>query len=130
MKYVFSCCGNENIRATHAKTIEFTKARDMTPRADCIIGTRAEFDVSELKKLSGKVRITVEAGGLEDIFKARINPNFNDDTEIVFRKSRYDSKRTLGFGLSKGSNRLDRDIVKIMQNPEAVMKVTIEEMKK
>lgn len=130
MKYVFHCCGNENIRATHVKTIEFTRERDITPRGDCIIGTGAEFDASELRRLSGKVRITVEVGGLQDTFKARINPNFGDHTEIVFRKSRYDSRRTLGFGLNKGANRLDREIVRIMQNPNSVMKVSIEEMKK
>ena len=130
MKYVFHCYGHENIRATHVKTIEFTREREITPRGDCIIGTGAEFDASEMQRLSGKVRITVEVGGLRDTFKARINPNFEDDREIVFRKSRYHSKRTLGFGLSKGANRLDREIVKIMQNPASVMTVSIEEMKK
>ncbi len=128
--YVFHCYGHENIRATHPKTIEFTKDTDLTVRGDCIVGVRATFDASELKKLKGKVRITVEVNGLQDVFKAVINPYFDDDHEIVFRKSRYSSRRTLGNQLSKGSNRLDRDIVELMQTPDTVMKVTVEEVEK
>lgn len=128
--YVFYCYGHENIRATHPKTIEFTKDTDLTVRGDCIVGVRATFDASELKKLKGKVQITVEVNGLQDVFKAVINPYFDDDHEIVFRKSRYSSRRTLGNQLSKGSNRLDRDIVELMQTPDTVMKVTVEEVEK
>jgi len=127
--YVFYCYGHENIRATHPKTIEFTKDTDLTVRGDCIVGVRATFDASELKKLRGKVQITVEVNGLQDVFKAVINPYFDDDHEIVFRKSRYSSRRTLGHQLSKGSNRLDRNIVELMQTPDTVMKVTVEEIK-
>lgn len=130
MKYVFYCCGHENIRATHPKTIEFTKDSDLTVRGDCIVGVRATFDGSELKKLKGKVAVTVEVDGLRDAFKAVINPDFDDDHEIVFRKSMYKSRRTLGYKLNKGSHRLDRGIVQLMQNPNMVMKVTIEEIKK
>jgi len=129
MKYVFYCYGHQNIRATHYKTIEFTKDSELTVRGDCIVGVRADFDGSELKKLSGKVKITVKVGTLKDMFKAVINPHFDGENEIVFRKSKYNSKRTLGIRLNKGSNRLDRNIVQLMQNPDTVMKVIIEEIK-
>ena len=130
MKYVFVCYGHNNIQAKHYRTIEFTKDTEVSLRGDCIIGVRATFDASELKKLSGKIRIIVEVNGLRDTFKATINPWFDDDREIVFRKSRYMSQRTLGCNLNKGSNRLDRRIVRIMQDPHTVMQVTIEETKK
>lgn len=126
MKYVFHCYGHKNVRATHPKTIEFTKDSDITVRGDCIIGVRADFDRTELKKLSGKVTITVEVDNLKDTFKAVINPRFDDEHEVVFRKSPYKSKRTLGVKLNKGAHRLNRDIVQLMQNPDTVMKVTIE----
>jgi len=129
MKYVFYCYGHHNIRATHYKTIEFTKDPELTLRGDCIVGVKANFDSSELKKLSGNVKITVEVGTLKDTFKAVINPCFDGENEIVFRKSKYNSKRTLGIRSNKGSNKLDRNIVQLMQNPDTVMKVIIEEIK-
>ncbi|KYK38810.1 MAG: DUF371 domain-containing protein [Theionarchaea archaeon] len=130
MKHVFHCYGHENIRATHYKTIEFTRDSHLTVKGDCIIGVKADFDASELKKLKGKVRITVEVNRLKDTFKAVINPYFDNEEEIVFRKSTYSSKRTLGHKLNRGANRLERSIVELMQNPHTVMKVTIEEITK
>ena len=130
MKYIFSCHGHRNIRAMHCKTIEFTKDTDLTVRGDCIIGVRADFNCGELKKLSGDVLVTVDVGELKDTFRAVINPHFDDDHEIVFRKSLYKSERTLGVRLNKGSNKLDRDIVELLQDPETVMTVTLEEVRK
>jgi len=128
MRYSFHCLGHKNIRAKHYKTIEFTKDSNLTPRGTCIIGVRADFDVSSLKRLSGRIKIVVEVNGLLDTFYATINPDFDDEHEIVFRKSNYRSKRTLGFNLDKGANRLNRDIVKLMQNPDQKIKVTFEEL--
>ncbi len=128
MRYSFHCLGHKNIRAKHYKTIEFTKDSNLTPRGTCIIGVRADFDVSSLKRLSGRIKIIVEVNGLLDTFYATINPDFDDEHEIVFRKSNYRSKRTLGFNLDKGANRLNRDIVKLMQNPDQKIKVTFEEL--
>lgn len=127
MKYSFRCFGHENIRAKHHKTIEFTKSSYLTPRGTCIIGIRADFDVSNLNRLSNKIKITVKVNEIIDIFFAKVNPNFNDDHEIVFRKSNYHSKRTLGFNLNKGAKDLNRDIIKLMQNPNSIMEVTLEE---
>lgn len=130
MTYTFHCFGHENIRAKHDKTIEFTVDSELTHRGDCIIGVRADFDPAEVKKLAGKVRITVEVEGLSDRFYALINPDFSSGQEMVFRRSRYNSDRTLGFNLNKGAIGLDREIVRLMKNPAAVMKVTLEEIGK
>jgi hypothetical protein len=126
MKYVFHCSGHENVRAKHAKTIEFTKDAHLTPKGDCIIGIQADFDLASVKELQGKVKITVEVDGLQDTFWAIINPGFDDEHEMVFRRSRFRSKRTLGIRLNKGAIGLDRDIVQLMRNPETRMKVTLE----
>jgi hypothetical protein len=130
MKYTFHCFGHENIRAKHAKTIEFSKDSELTRRGDCIIGVRADFELAEVKKLADKVRITVEVGELSDRFYAVINPDFSDEREMVFRKSRYNSGRTLGFSLNKGAIGLNRGIVQLMKNPATGMRVTIEEISK
>jgi hypothetical protein len=126
MRHEFHCCGHENIRAKHHKTIEFTKDTDLTLRGDCIIGLGADYDLATVKRLEGQVRITVEVGGLQDRFRAIINPGFDDDREMVFRRSTFRSKRTLGIRLNKGAISLNRDIVQLMRDPTARMKVTLE----
>jgi hypothetical protein len=126
MRHIFHCFGHENIRAKHAKTIEFTKDVHLTPRGDCIIGVRADYDANSVKRLRGRIRITVEVNGLQDTFRASVNPAFDDDHEMVFRRSRFRSKRTLGVNLNKGAIHLDRGIVRLMRDPQAKMKVTLE----
>ena len=125
--YTFHCRGHENIRARHAKTIEFTRETEITPRGDCIIGVSADFDVGLLRALSGKIRLTVAVGDLTDTFHAVINPDFSDPEEMVLRRSRYNTPRTFGFLLNKGAIGLKRDIVAAMKSSDAVMRVTIEE---
>ena len=129
MKVSFTCKGHPNIRAEHNRTIEFTKDPDLTERGDCIIGVSCDFDPQEVKKLRGKVRIRVRLGDLEDSFSAYINPNFDDDNEIVFRKSGVRTVRTLGTQLNKGSSRLDRSIVERMKDPSSIMHVELESRK-
>jgi hypothetical protein len=129
-KYTFYCFGHPNIRAKHESTIEFTKDVELTRRGTCIIGVRADYDLSEVKRLSGKIKITVQVGEIEDKFYAVINPDFSDEHEIVFRKSRFNSPRTLGFRLNKGAKTLRRDMVMRMKDPQTVMRVTLEELRK
>lgn len=127
MKYTFHCYGHPNLRAKHIRTIEFTKDSDLSLQGDCILGIQADFCKQELKKLHGKIHITVEIDGLSDTFRAVVNPNFDSDHEIVFRKSLYPSPRTFGHFLNKGAKQLDRAIVKLMQQPSAIMTITIQE---
>lgn len=126
MRHIFHCFGHENIRAKHTKTIEFTKDAHLTLRGDCIIGVGADFDLLSVKRLRGRIRITVEVNGLQDTFRAFVNPDFDDDHEMVFRKSRFRSKRTLGVNLNKGAISLNRNIVRLMRDPKARMKVILE----
>ena len=126
MRYIFRCFGHENIRAKHVKTIEFTKDAHLTPRGDCIIGVRADYDLQSVKRLQGRIEVTVEVDGLRDTFRASVNPAFDDDHEMVLRRSRFRSRRTLGMNLNKGAAGLDRDIVRLMRDPQAQMQVTLE----
>jgi len=126
VRYVFHCSGHPNIRAKHPKTIEFTKDAYLTVRGDCIVGIGADFELARVKRLRGKLTITVKAEGLQDTFWAFTNPYFDDDHEMVFRKSGFRSRRTLGINLNKGAAALNRDIVRLMKNPEAKMEVVLE----
>ena len=128
MEYCFYCSGHENIRATHHKTIEFTKDMELSPGGTCVIGINADFDYRYLKRLSGQIKIVLEVGDFSDSFTAIINPEFEDEREVVFRKSAYSSARTLAQYLDKGAKDLNRDIIKLMRSRDSRMKVTITEL--
>ncbi len=131
MEYSFKAYGHPNIRAEHVKTLEFTKDSELTERGDCIIGIRADFDASELKKFAKKVRFECSVVDPEtdekivSVFKCKVNPEFNSDHEVVLRKSGFQSERTYGLGLNRGANNLDRRMVEVLQSPEAVMLITV-----
>ncbi len=128
--YTFFAYGHPNIKATHFKTLEFTKGSDLTERGDCIVGIKSDFDLNQLKKFSKKARLiisAINADGIEIIseFKFTVNPNFNSENEFVLRKSLFNSERTYGFNLNRGANRLDRALVELLKNPNQKVKVTI-----
>ena len=125
LRYVFRCYGHRNIRAKHTKTIEFTKDEEIGLKADCIIGVKADYDLSKLKRFRDNILITIECDEIADEFHAIVNPNFSDESEVVLRKSRYRSPRTFGVMLNKGADGLKRDIARLMQEPEKEMTVTV-----
>ena len=128
MEYSFYCYGHENIRATHHKTLEFTKDTELSSGGTCIIGINADFDLHRLKQLSGRIKVILEVDNLVESFTAIVNPEFGDEREAVFRKSAYPSTRTLAHYLDKGAKELNREIVKLMRNRGSRMKVTITEL--
>lgn len=130
MEYSFKAYGHPAISCKHVKTIEFTKDTELTESGDCIAGIRATFDSNELQKFSKKVRMfmrvtTPEGEVLEDVVKFKVSPHFESSDELVVRKSGFSSERTFGLGLNRGSNRINREIVQLMQDPNTEMTVTI-----
>ena len=47
MLITFKAYGHENIRATHNRTIEFTKHKELSVRGDCIIGVNSDFSFGQ-----------------------------------------------------------------------------------
>ena len=93
----FTIYGHENILSTHKTTFEFTKDSNLTKRGDCIVGVKADFNFSDLKKFienNSNIKIKISLDGLEEIITAKINPDFDDQHEIVIRKTGFISKRT------------------------------------
>lgn len=131
MQYTFHCFGHPAIRATHVKTLEFTKDAEITERADCIVGVRADFDLAALQKFSKKIKVTCcvfdpdSQQPLCSEFKCKVSPHFDSKQELVLRKSGFSSERTFGVGLNRGANWLDRRIVQLLQDPTTEMTVTI-----
>lgn len=129
MKVEFTCKGHRNIRAEHNRTIELTKDPDLTERGDCIIGVACDFDSDEIRRLRGKIKVDLKVGDHADYFRAFANPEFDSDTELVFRKTQVRTDRTLGVHLSKSSAKLSRDLIEALKDPNAILHVTIESKK-
>lgn len=137
MKYVFNAYSHPNISGTHKTTLEFTKDEEVSLKGDCIIGVRADFDLSEIKKFikslkSGKISITIKAASKpndisaqETIF-AEINPHFNSAKEIVIRKTDFISERTLGIMADKSAFELDRRLIDLLKSKKGKISVIIE----
>src|SRR5204863_10108711 len=71
--------GHSMVRSTHARTIEVTTKRHLTPRGDCIIGVGASKGVAQLsasmkralRSDDARLRLTIVAPGGELSFHAR-----------------------------------------------------------
>jgi hypothetical protein len=124
----FTASGHRNIRATHQTTIEFTKDKTLSLRGNCVVGVNADFDAEELKrfvKKHKKIRVLLKVNNLEDEIIAEGNDCFDDEKEVVIRKSDFSSERTLAIKANKAAFELRRDIVEKLKEPEQIIKVII-----
>lgn len=128
--YNFTAFGHENILARHKSTLEFTKDREISKRADCIIGVNSDFDIKLLKRfLRGKksIRAVLKIGNEKFEVNALPNALFDDEREIVVRKGDFASERTLGINADKSASDIPEKIVKMLQNPQQKLKIKIAE---
>ncbi|MBU0615693.1 MAG: DUF371 domain-containing protein [Nanoarchaeota archaeon] len=124
--YSFSCFGHSNITSKHKNTFEFTKDDEIGKVADCIVGVKADYDLGELKEfLKGKdkIKIRITAGGLIEEVNCGVNPNFDDEREIVVRRSDFSSKRTLGLRADKVSKDFSRQFVSKLKEGKIQVKI-------
>ena len=125
----FKAKGHKNILANHHATLEFTKDRDVTIRGTCILGVDADFDFEELKKLvneKARIKIVIKAGELTEEVNAEVNKEFDDNKEIVVRRTDFASKRTLGIYADKACIDFPKEFREKLKNPEQEIIVNIE----
>ncbi|MEM3373668.1 MAG: DUF371 domain-containing protein [Candidatus Woesearchaeota archaeon] len=118
-KIIFSFSGHENLIGNHKNTFEFTKEKELTKKGDCIIGVNSNFDHTKLKELCKKfkkAKIIIQSDKFKDDVVFYLNKNFDDEKEIVIRKSNFISKRTLGILAEKSAFELNRDLIKSIKN--------------
>ncbi len=128
MSYSFSAYGHENITSKHKTTLEFTKDKELTEKGDCIIGVKADFDLKSIKefiKNNRKLKIIIKAGDSSEEIMCEINPDFDDNKEIVIRKSDFISKRTLGINANKAAIDLSKELIKLMKNPNQKLIISL-----
>ncbi|NVM03212.1 MAG: DUF371 domain-containing protein [Candidatus Helarchaeota archaeon] len=124
--------GHQNIIGTHKTTFEITKERDLTKRGNCIIGILANkgiVDLSQRFKDKAKTNIKIKCvlivkDIIEEIFGyGHPSLTFLHPTDIVIRKSNYKCSRTLMIKANKSANDLDRNLIKLLKNPETQLKL-------
>jgi hypothetical protein len=126
--YSFKCFGHRNISSSHKNTLEFTKDKDIGRIAHCIIGVNADFSLEKIKKeisSKDKLTITIQAADIKEKIECLPNKDFDDEREIVIRKSEFSSKRTLGIRCDKASSGLSRLLKEKLKDPGQEIIVTI-----
>lgn len=133
MEYSFFSFGHSNITAKHKNTIEFTKDKDLTLKGDCIIGVNSDFDLKKIKELiknSKKIRILIKVDDLTEEITCKTNPDFDDNEEIVIRKSDFVSKRTLGIKADKACSDLNKEFIKKLAEKDKKIEIKLNNIKK
>lgn len=129
MSYSFFCYGHPNITGKHKNTLEFTKENDLRLEGDCIIGVKADFQLNKIKetiKDKKEFKVTIKVDGISESINCLANHNFNDDHEIVLRKSNFNSERSLGMMADKACIDLPREFIGKLKNPNVKIEVILE----
>ena len=126
----FKANGHKNLLGTHYNTLEFTKDKDLTIKGDCIIGVNSDYKLEELKQFKGKIKITIFVEDQSDEILCEINDSFEDNEELVIRKSDYKDDRTFAINATKAAKDINRELIERLRNPKAEIKIKIEEVKK
>ena len=128
--------GHPNIRAMHEKTIELTKAKDITLRGDCIIGVNASKscknlsnDIKEqLKNDNNQVTIILKVNEMKCIINGTGSQQLtlDDINDLVIRKSQFISSRTLAINCNKAALDIPRKMISKLKNHKARGKLIIQ----
>lgn len=120
--------GHPLIRATHGKTLEFTREAVVTERATCVVGVEARFDPDSLGLLRGRVRLTVRAGGQEVSGEAVVNPAHRVSERLVVRRSLFTDPDTLAVGATLTAAELPAEMVAVLADAEAEVTLSVAEV--
>ena len=130
MIYKFNAYGHPNILAMHKTTLEFTKDENVSLKGDCIVGVNADFELKELNKFiknskTSKITITLKPLTQNKKYKkiqenviAQINPKFDDNKELVIRKTDFVSERTFAISSNKAAFEVDRELIRFLKSKE------------
>lgn len=138
MIYKFHAYGHPNILGTHRTTLEFTKDKELSLKGDCIIGVNADFELGKIRdfiknSINKKIAITIQTINnkkIKEKINAELNPSFNDDNEIVIRKTDFVSERTLAIKANKVAFELNRDLIDYLKEKKNKIAVIIENKEK
>lgn len=126
--------GHPNVRATHRTTMQLTKDEEISRRADCIIGVRANKSVRDLSEAvkrhlmeGGEVVIAIAVMDLEFRFTARGSEGLRltHASDSVIRRSTYVDDRTLAIRAEASSRDIPREIARLLRDPRTRLRLAI-----
>jgi len=128
--------GHPMVRSLHPTTIEITTDEHLTEKGDCIVGVGAakgcgqlgETLKTALRSDRAKVTLRVLVAGEAFVFTAEGDSmlELSHPHDIVIRKSRFLSNRTLAVGASAAAKDIPRSIVSKLRNPKTPGALEIE----
>jgi len=135
MLYKFNAYGHYNILATHKTTLEFTKDKELSLKGDCIVGAKADFELSKLRELikktkNNKIIITIKTTKIQEKIYAELNPSFNSNKEFVIRKTNFVSERTFAIKANKAAFELNRHLIDFLKEKKSKIGVIVENKEK
>ena len=133
-EYIFEVRGHENIIGQHKTTWQVTKEDHLTPQGDCIIGVASKIACIDLPswlkdhlRKSGKIRIEMRVGELQLVGMAEGHKEltFQDEIDMVFRKSAFISPRTVAINSTIVARDLPLSMIKLLQDPSSILQIKI-----
>ncbi len=129
MRFQIKFSGHSNIRSLHQKTIEITKDSTLSLNGDCIVGINASCGCKDIpdimkKKLQNSESNVKLSLKIQD-YCFEINGKGHDDLllshphDIVIRKSEFVCPRTLAVNCNNASDDIPREIIQLLQKPDA-----------
>lgn len=127
----FFAYGHANIEGTHKTTFELTQHTSVTPKGDCVIGTRAAFDadaLAALAQVSRRLKITLKVRSYAETIVGEANRSFVPGPEVVIRKTDFISPRTLVLKADKSAADFSRQFVNALKDPKEQLTVIVERL--
>ena len=121
----FSCWGHPAVRGTHGKTVELTAEPEITARATCVVGVRADVDGAELAGFSGPVSIALRAAQYEEVLHATAHAGFRPGGRLVIRRSPHRSAETFANRADRAAKDLSRELLAALRQPDTRLLVTV-----
>jgi len=128
--------GHPMVRSLHPTTIEITTEEHLTERGDCIVGVGAAKGCSQLSETlktalrSDQARVTIRILVDNESFELTAEGDkgleLSNPHDIVIRKSRFTSDRTLAVDASAAAKDIPKSIVSKLKNPQTVGTLEIE----
>ena len=135
MPFVFTARGNPAVLSSHPTTLEITTESNLTKRGDCVVAVKAEYGLKDLpasikRALSsekGRGRLTIRVRDQTFTVEGRGSNGltFTHPDEIVVRKSRFVSDRTLMVYANKAAIDIPRRMVKLLQDPAETITIEV-----
>ncbi len=121
MDYTFQAKGHKNVTSAHKTTFEVTRDKEISKKADCIIGVQSESKLDDLpleireaiRDENKPIIVRLETENAEDEIIGYGHPELSLDhpTDMVCRKSEYKCSRTLMIKSDKAAADLKKELI-------------------